>query len=343
MASASVENTSSTKVRIVLSVQYLRALAVIAVVIYHQLSSISPVFLIGMHGVDVFFVVSGFVMVIVTEDGKATPTGFTLNRLVRIVPAYWLATTMAFILAVENTRVLYHPIPDTVTFIRSLLFIPTLNAYGDIQPTLYLGWTLQYEMFFYALFAALLSVRTWRVTILSAVLIGLVCLGAAFQPTGAIGRTYTDPIFLEFLAGAWVGKLFGADLARYSPSTQIVGSGVIAAFLFMAAPIAPTLVFGGWAVLIVALGLLLECRNRLPLISWLKSVGDASFAIYLFQEFAYLTVLSLGLLPFLPVHPYDAPVLTRTTCVIAAVGLGVAMWWYFERPTTTALRTMLKN
>lgn len=338
-----VENAMPSKARILWSIQYFRAFSAIAVVVYHQLNSVSDAFLIAQHGVDVFFVISGFIMVMMTEDGRTTPADFALNRLVRIVPPYWLATTMAYIMALEMTKTLYHPIDDPVFFVKSLAFFPSLNPYGVIQPTLYLGWTLQYEMFFYAIFAAILFISEGRLTILSIVLIGLVCLGAVLQPTGAIGRTYTDPLLLEFLAGAWVGKLFGADLRRSRSSAQIVGSVVIAAILVTASLLSSTLAFGGCAVLILAGGLLLERGNRLPRISWLKSLGDASFAIYLFQEFAFLTVLSFGLLPFLPLHPQDAPLLTKGACILAAIGLGVAMWRYFERPTTIALRATLKT
>jgi len=314
-----------------------------AVVVYHQLNSVDSAFLVAQHGVDAFFVISGFIMVLTTEGQRTSPAGFMLNRLIRIVPSYWLATTMAYILALEKTNAIYHPIDDAFIFIKSLVFVPALNVYGDIQPTLYLGWTLQYEMFFYAIFAALLFVSQWRLTGLSIVLIGLVCYGAEVQPTGAIQRTYTDPLLLEFLAGAWVGKLFGADLRQCRPGIQIVGSGVIAIMLIMASPLSATLAYGGYSVLIVAGGLLLERGGRLPRLPWLKSLGDASFAIYLFQEFAYLTVLSIGLLPFLPIHPHEAPLLTRGVCIVAAIGLGIAMWWYFERPTMNALRATLKK
>ncbi len=81
------------------SIQYLRGAAAIAVVIFHQFQGRAyGLFDLGKYGVDLFFVISGFLMVAMTESRETTPIGFLKDRIVRIVPLYWTATLVAFVL-----------------------------------------------------------------------------------------------------------------------------------------------------------------------------------------------------------------------------------------------------
>jgi exopolysaccharide production protein ExoZ len=190
----------------------------------------------------------------------------------------------------------------------------------------------------------MLFAQTGRIIILSFVLIGLVCLGAFFQPAGAIESTYTNPRLLEFLAGALLARIFGTDLCRYHPTEQLFGSGFIAAILLAASLRFPTLLFGGLSVLIMTAGLLLERHNLMPKVRWLRSLGDASFAIYLFQEFAFMAVgiVDRRLSPA-PIHPYQSLLLIKLVSIVTAIGVGIFMWRYFEQPATRILRTAFRR
>ncbi len=83
-------------VKTVISIQYLRALACIAVVVFHATEDLGGVFNIGQTGVDLFFVISGFIMWSITEHRETAPGNFLLRRVVRIVPLYWLITLLIF-------------------------------------------------------------------------------------------------------------------------------------------------------------------------------------------------------------------------------------------------------
>ena len=116
--------------------------------------------ILGQAGVDVFFVISGFIMWMVTAE-PVGPAQFLWHRVVRIVPLYWIAT---LIMAAHRSS----SVSDTV---NSLLFWPYRDANDELWPVLVQGWTLNFEMFFYLLFAAALIIpRRFQLLSLTAVL-----------------------------------------------------------------------------------------------------------------------------------------------------------------------------
>ena len=143
----------------ILALQILRAVAAVAVVLVHagiDLSYFGHTNVTwttrGNAGVDLFFVVSGFVMVYIASPqfGKReAPVQFFVRRLIRIVPLYWLLTT-GYIVAKS------YPLAYIAA---SYLFIPAARPNGVLQPVILQGWTLTYEMFFYLLFAIAILLR----------------------------------------------------------------------------------------------------------------------------------------------------------------------------------------
>ena len=108
----------------------------------------------GGAGVDIFFVISGFIMVYTTMDREITPWSFMADRIARIVPAYWAATLGVFFLALVAPSLLQTSHMQWGELFKSLVFVPFRKANGLVQPVLFVGWTLNYEMFFYLMFAA---------------------------------------------------------------------------------------------------------------------------------------------------------------------------------------------
>ena len=207
----------------ILSVQYLRGCAALMIVFVHlglQLKRVSyegqwPYFLSA--GVDIFFVISGFIMWITTAKGMTT-LEFFRRRFVRIVPLYWLLTSVvlasmsAFPDAVQSGRI------DGWHVLGSYLFVPVVHpSLGIMQPLLIPGWTLNYEMFFYVIFGfALIFPIASRLVAVSTILfvLALFPLLVEVPPLTAVGF-YTYSIILEFAFEMTLGWLYirGARLS----------------------------------------------------------------------------------------------------------------------------------
>ena len=129
----------------IVSIQYLRALAALAVLVFHAASKAGVDFSIGQAGVDLFFLISGFLMVVITGDHTSAKS-FIIDRLIRIVPLYWIATLTLVVLSLIGFAPNLSIQPAYV--IQSLLFIPVREPGGEnIWPVLVPGWSLVFEIF----------------------------------------------------------------------------------------------------------------------------------------------------------------------------------------------------
>lgn len=139
-------------------IQIMRLFGAFLIVIFHAN-------LIGNHGyfgVDVFSVISGYIIMYSTEKPSAREN-FLLKRLIRIVPLYWLMTALnyAIISVLPQLSIMSEAKPEYL--IKSMLFIPFVNGKGYNTPILGLGWTLNYEVMFYAVFFLAIHIsHRWR-------------------------------------------------------------------------------------------------------------------------------------------------------------------------------------
>ncbi|KAK0341504.1 hypothetical protein LTR94_026084, partial [Friedmanniomyces endolithicus] len=192
---------------IYLGIQYARALAAIGVLGFHAAQRAGIDFAAGARGVDLFFVISGFIMWTIGARSQSV-SAFLLARVKRIVPLYWLATAFMIFAALLG---LFPTLREQLTLphiAASLFFWPHYApGSGQIWPVLVPGWTLNYEMFFYAVFALAICLperlRVWAMTLTMVV---LVVLGELVRPTSAWLVTYTNPLLLEFIAGIWIAE-----------------------------------------------------------------------------------------------------------------------------------------
>ena len=157
----------------------------------------------GYLGVDLFFVISGFIIHLTTRARERDWRLFLTRRIARVVPLYWLCTLAIAALTV----LLQRGLPDAGHLLRSLLFLVWTEGPGR-TPLVYLGWSLEYEMFFYFLAAAALAVsaRPWRLILpLLALLVGSSALpgSAAILP---MAHFFTNPLLLEFTFGVLIGE-----------------------------------------------------------------------------------------------------------------------------------------
>lgn len=306
------------------SIQYLRGLAALAVTAMHTGWTYSG---IGAAGVDVFFVISGFIIVHVSRR-EAAPLAFLQARALRVVPLYWLVTLVA--LTVRQDA-------DLPRLLTSLVFWPHAGFDGRDYPVIVQGWTLNYEVFFYLAFAAsLLLPASRQLLALTAAFGGLILAGVALHPINVAAGVYTNLILLEFLAGAWLCRIW--QRGWLPTGSAAMALAIIGALAFTAqVNIGPSdnwrcLTWGIPALLIVAGALGVEAGRLLPRVPGLLALGNASYALYL----THLLVehpLQVVLRP-LPL-PLALPLMLGT-CV--AVALLVHRW--VERPMARILRPM---
>ncbi|WP_105384914.1 acyltransferase family protein [Neorhizobium alkalisoli] len=316
------------------SIQYLRAFAALAVVVFHAGERTGLPFTIGAAGVDVFFVVSGFIMMAISDSRPVGPGDFLRNRLLRIAPAYWAATLVMVIGAVAG--VFPNLQLDLAHTFGSFFFIPVASpSSGNLWPVLVQGWTLNYEIFFYALFALVLFLRpASRLLALTLIFGVFVMAGALLQPKNPILAFYTAPLILEFVAGAALAKLW---TARRLPS-PIVGLSLIAASIAGFATIHllklefDALTCGPLAVLLVLGALAVEANAHLRKLPFLAYLGDSSYSIYLWHTFTISVVVKIGFMLALPA----AAILL--VAVVLGTASGIAAYECLEKPIQSLLK-----
>ncbi|MGC1333286.1 acyltransferase family protein, partial [Pseudomonas sp.] len=271
-----------------ISLQALRALAAWTVVCHHFMQiffdfhASGPIgqFFVdrGAVGVDIFFVISGLVIYLSTQD-KEMPAGrFLLNRAIRIVPAYWFYTLLMGLMIVAVGQQMPHQVVDLPHFILSLLFIPSENPGGyGLYPTLNVGWTLNYEMFFYLMFSLVFVVPKRHRPLVVGLALFAVCEMVSHY--GVLSRFYANNIIYEFLLGIGIGWAYRRG---WIPRALWVPLVVIAASLVAIYNLPASDRLLNWGVpsaLIVLSCVAMEPwfkGNRL-----LKTLGDCSYSVYL--------------------------------------------------------------
>jgi exopolysaccharide production protein ExoZ len=342
--------------RTIVSVQILRAVAASAVVVAHAQSWISKMtgaphapldlHFLGGFAVDLFFVISGFIMVYTSEPMFGRPDGpktFFLHRLVRIVPLYWIVTAgyIALSLAFPQFGRSY----GLDFIITSFLFIPMLNADGEVMPIVGHGWTLNFEMVFYAVFAlAVFAPRRPAVALASAALAAMVVIGQQLVPTSTVLAFWTDPFILQFIFGMLIGLLYREGLRLPKPlAVGLMVTGCALVYVFRASSIdAPPLTL--WAsfsaALLVAGATFGDFSLEGPVWRSLAIVGDASYSIYLLHSAPIRGALALSRATSLDFA--SAPWLYVSLTLVGAIALGIVTYYMFERPLTRYLRSLLK-
>ncbi len=323
------------------NIQCLRAIASLMVVWVHakeQLPWLGETFPsnLGAHGVDLFFALSGFIMVVSTWGKNISPFDFMKRRLARIAPLYWLSTAFLLIMAYAAPNLLKSTVISWPHVVGSFLFYPveSPSLHGHFMPLVVPGWTLNYEMAFYGLFAlSLLIGQRSRHYAVAIALIVIVCYGLVFKPPGAVGF-YTDAIILIFGAGALLGHLYCTDFFRQRP---VIGWGIIAcATVFLLATQKIDLyhraIGAGIPALVVLFGACFLSGEKRSWPKFLVSLGDASYSIYLSHVF--VLAAARPLLAFTTKGEHNlAEAAVLMTCELALCsGIGLLVYKVVESP-----------
>jgi exopolysaccharide production protein ExoZ len=327
-------------------IQVLRFFAAAAVVAFHALGvapngfevaegAISFALSYGGRGVDLFFVISGFIIFYATHGAQLTPAEFLRRRVERIVPLYFFVIFAVTILAVTLPATFGTPDWHTPRHtLKSLAFI----AFTDGEmPVVYVGWSLEYEMYFYLTVALLMALTrdVWRniVVIFSA----LAMVGRIPGVDAALGNYafFADPMILEFVLGVIAGGVFVNG--RVGWPIQVAAACAITALL-VTDPANRVIVSGLPSACLVAAAAFVSRKRIGP--SWperaLARLGDASYSIYLAQvQTVSLASASIaGLMPAIP------PLLLVIVTTGIVVTLGLLLNILVERPLLKLCRRL---
>lgn len=308
-----VETTTQADRGRIDNIQILRGVAALTVVISHSCGDVLDIFgrgsatppAPGQFGVEIFFVISGFIIwhIASKQFGRdGARFHFAWNRAWRVIPLYWL-TTLAYI-------GIGHFMPDSINrdasslphALASFVFFPVQGPSGSMSPIYSLGWSLNYEMFFYAIMALLLglSARTALIA-LTLIFVGLAAIHP-LMPANTALWVWTRAFVLEFLAGVLLSALWARSNFRlpawvFLPALMLSVAGIVAYFQASYGPdqvvswaqgaayaLRPQTML--MAIGIVALGLF--CAQPKGT-SWIRKplllVGDSSFSLYLTHMF----------------------------------------------------------
>lgn len=326
-----------------LGLQLGRAIAAISVVATHAIAHPFPgapglSHLLGRYGVTLFFVISGYIMVATTGEGKFARGAFVERRIKRILPVYYVATFVLLVARMITPGLFKNTVLEPVHFVKSLLFWPAFqpNGSGLIFPFFRLGWTLNYEIFFYFCFAVLAGVGLLtRVVTLTLLFLLLFFVGLIWPMQDAAAMFYTQVDLIGFVAGMWLG-VFG--LKPRKPLEGLIQFCLAALSIMLIGYIA----FFYHTIRLVPstqLLLIVACAIHLRLLlTWVDDsgrsiprfavlLGDASYSIYLFHMFSLGASVALSkklggmfIYLFMPVS------------LVAGVIGGLVMYWLIERP-----------
>lgn len=333
-------------------VQYLRGIAAMMVVFHHARHEFGGAMTVtfGALGVEIFFVISGLVMMYSTRAGMPG-TGQTLpdrwaetllfwkRRFLRVAPLYWLALLL-------SAAFYYRTNLADWALLRDALFIPqwNQNRIGEISPTLVPGWSLNYEMFFYFLFGVSFLLGRWSIRAICITVCGLSALGLFFNFAPAVSRFYTNPVMLHFVAGVLLYYLIEALRSRPTliPPRWLLAVILVAGFAALAYTPARVAVF--WlplvsAVIVVSAVFLFD-GVRLVI---LRVLGDASYSIYLFHVLSFLLSRQLIVWTGLTAQTKWGVLSHFVVYLSVAAITGVAVHFVVEKPLAEQAGRLVKR
>ncbi len=339
-----------------IGIQILRGIAATLVVFHHSLeetlalsSHTAPEWLtrMGAAGVDIFFVISGFIIYSVTygrdpRNPEAAPL-FLFKRFIRIFPLYWICLLAT--LALWCSGYFYRSLHIDAQILGSSIFLLPSN-----KLIVTVSWTLVYEMYFYYLFSLTLYIRNARISVLTTT--ALICAGLFFSqllPEGGLRHFLSDPIALEFCFGLILSYFIHSKVLSgfwprlmWLPGLILLGLG--AAFAEnnnSTSALAPHVRFLAWGLpaLLVTLSFIkMPFKKSLPT-GLLVPLGNASYSIYLSHPM--IMILFAFLIRFHILKPIAYPIIFPLLLVVICTVFGLIIHYLVERPILALLRNWL--
>ncbi len=340
-----------------LNIQALRGVAALMVLVAHVkdaegdyggANGLLPHFLyMGVTGVDLFFLISGFVMTHVAAEGARGPAAsrrFLYNRAARIYPLYWTATLLLGVLYIGKFFLFAEPTPFPNP-VSTILLTPS-----PFYPLLPVGWTLVHEMYFYVVFALFVFWRGANLVLFLAIWAAVIAAGlfSGIFAANAWTKIIFNPLTLEFMAGAVIALAVRRGITRFAWPAIFAGVAIFAMEALVFSDRLYPAVMGQFAlraalfsppfalILYGAAALERTRRGRAP--AWLVRCGDASYSLYLIHVPVFLIVGKLITL-VLPDGRFDNIALIAGFSVSAFVA-AFALHRFVERPQLAAAKKL---
>lgn len=326
--------------------QGLRFLAAVSVVAHHsmfyaheRLDDGFPVW--GIGAVELFFAISGFVAVVSARSVRERADGwkyYVVRRGIRILPMYWLATTVKLITLFALPAAVLHAELNWGNVGLSYLLLPSENIDGTIAPLLGVAWTLLYEAFFTIVFMLALLLPKVNPFWFSGIVLSLFALGSLLRPDDySPFAVYFDPILLYFVVGMVIGRF--AQSRRVRP--LLLGLAVVVA-LHVITDLPGGINLPQQIRLVVIAGLLIGVMFAEP---WLDKhapnilvhLGNASFSLYLIHPIVAPVVPEV-----LNIIGLQWPILSTILSVLGALVAALILFRFVENPVTTFLQRKLR-
>ncbi len=294
----------------------------------------------GAAGVDIFFVISGFIMWYISQNREPKPLDFLIHRIIRVAPPYWLATLTLALFATLKPNLFPLDDPTIDHVVMSLAFVPYgMDVYG--RPIISQGWTLNYEMFFYIVFAAMLLLpSTHRFKALAALFLTLAVVGLFTATRIPALYLLTSDLLLEFLVGIAIAIAF--QKGRLAPIWLAV-CGIVLGTLILAVNISVDLprafVRGIPAAVIVYCMVSIERHGLFGKNQFLLMLGEISFALYIIHFLAASVYLISAPHLGLPIKGLVAYLWALGGAIIASF----AFYKFAENPMRKFLQSRLKQ
>lgn len=274
------------------SIQSLRGIAAWLVVVHHIHQIMLPsgvgykyvdsIILKFASGVDLFFVISGFIIYNSIIGSSSSAFIFLAKRLWRVVPLYWFYTFVAVMATMLLPGIVLQPSVEINEVMKSLLFIPYMNTeFGVHLPFLTVGWTLNYEMYFYvASFFALLISRKNYLLIISFLIISISSIIAWVSNDTSF---YADGVVNEFLIGVFVGWVYRSGIIKGIDSKLSILLILLSLGFILASNSYHDYISVGipCGVIVLCFSLSESILNRSKVIKYLSVLGDWSYSTYL--------------------------------------------------------------
>lgn len=331
------------------SIQILRGVAALLVVLYHILMTedkfsgsnklLPDFFEIGKTGVDLFFVISGFILSVITYDtwGEGNSLKFILKRFSRIYPTYWFYLLIALSVYFVQPGLVYSSQHTEFNFLTSLFLIPNRKP-----PLILAAWTLVYEVYFYVLFSLVISfTKKYVLTMFSIWLFLLIGINlfVTVDKNDYLLYFIAHPFQIEFILGVFCAVLYKSDKIRIPNILYgmlcLISLSLIPFFYYTVYKqiLFQSIIFGLLYSTIVFTLVSIERTSKRNYPKVLITIGDSSYSMYLSNM---MILNALGRIWNITLNQSST---LLDNWVFLFISLGVIIIWsylsarYLERPS----------